>query len=108
MRRPAEDQSLISAERGMQDQSEHRAGNHFPDTYSQHHERNGQGHHVSILQNKRYDEYICDDRRKGCQIFTPVSQLPCKYRADQSCKTSENDVRQYASAEDIADKASDK
>ena len=92
----------------MQEQSERCTRNHFSDPHGQHHKRDGKGHHVAISQYEWYDELISNDWRQRSQIFAPVTQLPCKYRPDQGRKTSENDIRKDASAEDIADKASDK
>lgn len=91
----------------IENRTEYTAGNDFPDSDSQHHDRDRKADSVSITQDKRDNQCIEKNRRQNGDISTFLTKKISKICAKQGCKTAEYDIRKYASANDVSDDTAD-
>ena len=89
---------FITVQCGIDDHAEYTAGDDFADSDGQHHKWDRQRHLVSIAKYKRYDQYIGQDRRQRCKEFVLTAKHVSEDRSKQSGKTTENNIRDDASA----------
>ena len=100
--------------REQKDPAEDAAAYDFADAYGKHHERNGVRNLINILQNKRNNQYIRDNRRKGAQecafcFFTGgnLREQICSDCAEKCCDRAEDNIEKKASRQCVREDASD-
>lgn len=104
----AEEGVTVAGESPVQDHAEDAAADEFSGSDGEHQKRNRKRDAVSIVQDKRNDQSIGQDRSQGKAELVEVPHPIDEHCANQGGETAEDNIGQDRAGEDVSDQASDK